>query len=125
MFMHNTDFDKHLDMMEEKDIDAYMFKLSKSEIIQHQSNHFFKNVAKIIINGVKEHSLIIIEETHKGWETYLIKKAKSLGKQVDGKRNHQISFFILPSELFTSMVSEVTDGWENWRNTNERTTRNS
>lgn len=103
------DVDDHLDMLE--DVDSYVFKLSVSEMIRFRSKPFFDRVEKKILSGDKDDSILLIEEPPRRWDRYTQKSIKALGRRVDGKKNHQIHAFFIPSAFFELLTAEVTD-WD-------------
>ena len=109
MLVHQPDIDAHLEYVE--NLDGYLFKVTGRQISNFQLKSIFDRVEKTIVDGDKDHTVLIIEEPPHRWERSTSDAIKRLGAKVDGKKTHQIHAFFIPSPLFAKMVEEITD-WD-------------
>jgi len=109
MLVRVPNIDAHFDMLE--DIDGHMFKISAPQIARLQTQSLLAKIEKKILKDDKENTVIMIEEPPHRHEKAVQVHLKRMGRRVDGKRNHNIHAFFIPSELFKIMLDEIAD-WD-------------
>ena len=110
MLMQHTNLDDHLDFLEKRD--GHLFKLSLKEMNDNLTNSLCDRIEQTIRDSDMYDTVVIIEApTTRQARRAVEKDMKRLAKKIDGFKIHRIHIFLLPSEFFNLLTTELT-GWE-------------
>ena len=105
MLAHETNFDDHLDALEDRD--GHVFSLSRKHMKRKGLLAFESEVVKEILDGEYDHTMILIEKPairHKDLVGLVLER---IGKKVDGVKRHMIHIFYIPPDMFKPLDEEL------------------
>ena len=105
MLAHETNFDDHLDALEDRS--GHVFSLSRKQVKRKSLLEFESEVVKEILDGEYDHTLILVEKPtarYKGLVGIILER---IGKKVDGVKKHMIHIFYVPTDMFEALGEEL------------------
>lgn len=105
MLAHETNFDDHLDALEDRS--GHVFSLSRKHVKTKGLLGFETEVVTEILQGEYDHTVILVEKPTARYNASVGRILERIGKKVDGVKKHMIHIFYIPPGMFKPLDAEL------------------
>ena len=98
-------------------IDGFIFNLPLKEIKASRTLDFFNALADFIIDGDKEHSILVIEEPRRKYHRNIKLAIAMLNRRINDVKDkdfvHSTHIFFSNSDIFPELLKQFDGLWDN------------